>query len=331
MKSRFIPVGVLLMAVATIVVVMQSWVGSRTIYSVELRAKRETMHAAILTNTPPPGGWIAYGAATTQMRVGAVYMAQGLIDLFSLSVDKAYKILDTVFLGLALVGLFYYLLAWVPPPYAAIGMLYVASILPLTYLLHAFHPWDRPQFAIWVLMLWLVHRGAVWWLCLALALSMLFKFDSVLVPGLFFLAHVRRETWRRVAAQTFLLAAVSLGIYIGLRWSFPAEPRAGSMVETISAQVIRNLGHLAEYTISHPPLLAFALPTLLCLSRVRTIPRFHQAGLALGAAMMLIWFLFSEFREVRAQMPFMLLVLPPALIALREILQPAAIAKTDLT
>ena len=68
------------------------------------------------------------------------------------------------------------------PGLRSVGLLYFVSILPLSYFFYYFHPWDRMSQLFWVLLFLCVKTGRTSAFAVALAASMLVKFDTVLVP-----------------------------------------------------------------------------------------------------------------------------------------------------
>jgi hypothetical protein len=94
---------------------------------------------------------------------------------------------DTVCLFASLLLLFAYLKRWVPVSYAVIGILMYGAMLPLTYLFHQFQPWDRPSIVLWILLLMLIRAGPIWVIAPVLAVSAGIKYDTVLLPGLYWL------------------------------------------------------------------------------------------------------------------------------------------------
>jgi hypothetical protein len=81
----------LILTIGSITIGLQSGVGNVTIYAKELEQKREDLHHAILANEAPGGkSWAAAGAATTNLRVGVVYLAEGIRKTSGLSLSKVY-------------------------------------------------------------------------------------------------------------------------------------------------------------------------------------------------------------------------------------------------
>lgn len=325
-SSRAARALLLLLLVGTITLSMQGWVGNATIYSDELRDKREAVHHGIVVNQAPFGGrWSAIGASSVNVRIGAVYLAEAVHRLSGLSVSRTYQLTDTVFLFAALLALPMYLRRWVGDDLCLVGLLYVAATLPLTYFLHAFHPWDRPQLFLWIVMLACVRDRRFVPLLIALAVSMVVKFDSILLPGLWFFVHVTRKDWRRVSVETLALGVVAVGTYALLKWRLP-EPDAPARfsLPAMLVWVQSNIATARSMNVRYPPLLAFTVPVLLAAVGLGRRDRFVVGSVLFGAVMVGVWGLTTHFEEVRAEMALLVLVLPAALLSTRELLGPGS-------
>jgi hypothetical protein len=331
MKARFmrvlkqdgLRVIMLLWVVGTITVALQAYVGDVTVYSEGLEQKRIETHRAILANEPPGGGsWAAVGRSTANIRVGTVYLAEGIHRATGVPVTEVYRQLDTFCLFAALVGLFFYLRLWVTDTYCLIGLLYFCSMLPLTYFLYFFHPWDRIQLAMWILLLYLVWKRRPVLLGVCLAASIVVKFDSILLPALYFAVHTSRDHWRRALIESGGLFAVAVCTYLGLRWAFPAPLEPPKFTPDAAwRQVQTNIDALILMKYRYPPLLMHALPVVLSIVGIRTRQRFLWTSVLFAGALSVIWFLFTNYQEVRAQLVVLVLVLPASLLSLRDLLE----------
>lgn len=305
---------------------MQSAVGGLSIYSESVEARRLQLHDAILNNQLPDGfeSWSSLGANGTNIRIAAVYSAEAMKQVFGISVIHSYWFIDTISLFLALFLLYFFLSNWLPRHYAVLGVVYVGSILPLTYLFTLFHPWDRLSLLSWVVLLMLVRSRRILSLGVALALSVTIKYDVVLLPGLYWMVHVSRARFTRTSLETIALFAVSFGAYFGLRAMLPGGFEGASM----SALVVENLQRLVRLAayfppIAYPPFLVFLLPVLLIIFRFPKDDRFLRAAIVYACVLICYFFIASHFEEVRAQMSLLLMILPAALLSLQALLEPA--------
>ncbi len=305
-----------------ITVALQSWIGDRTIYARDLEQKREALHFGILANEAPGGkGWRAVGALSIQQRVGVVYLAEGIRRVSGLSVRNVYKVLDSIFLLTALIGLFFYLRRWVPDTFALIGTLYFCAVLPLTYFFQLFHPWDRLQLAIWIGLLFLVADRRFVLLVFCLALSIVVKFDTVLLPGFYFLVHTTPARWRRTSVETMVLLAVGFGTYIALGRMFPAPlDKSGFTLENAQVMVQANIRTMVALNLRFPPFLVHALPLCLSLLFLRSKERYVVSSVVFALGLTVVYMLFSFYEEVRTHMIVLVLVLPSALISAKQLL-----------
>ena len=256
---------VLVVWAATLTLVMQFWVGGTTIYRPELAPRVEAAHRAILDNVPPDGkSWSASGMNTVNIRVFAVWAAEFMHRSTGLSLTRSYQILDTAGLFAGLLLLVPYLRLSVSAPYAIIGALFFGTLLPLTYQLFFFHPWDRLGLVSWLGLLWLLRQDRILAFALLLPLSVALKFDVILLPALFLLFRFLRgdSAKGRTILITAVLFAVSFGAYLSLQWWRP-----GGAESVAIALVIRdNIAGVRDLHVSYPPLLAFAVPLVLALS-----------------------------------------------------------------
>jgi len=120
----------LMWVLGSITVALQAYVGHSTLYSKELQDTREELHHAILSNKAPGGGkWDDVGALSSNMRIGAVYLAEAIHRVTRLDLSTVYLLIDTVFLYAAVLALFFYLRKWLPDTYCVIGVMYFCSVL----------------------------------------------------------------------------------------------------------------------------------------------------------------------------------------------------------
>jgi hypothetical protein len=305
---------VILSAVVTLVV--QGWVGSATIYSPQYAARRLAAHEILLHNRLPEGHtWTSIGSNWVNARVAIVYVSEWVHRVTGLSLAQVYWGIDSLALFASLLLLFGFLRASASTEYALIGLLYVAAVLPLTYFLHVFHPWDRASLLCWVLLLRFLRDRKMVLFSVVLALSIPIKFDTVLVPALYLLCYVSRENWRAVALRTAALFAISFGAYATLRVLIPGgfEPRL------ISEQLRQNLWDLWTMHVRYPPFLGLALPGLLALAGLRATDRFGRACAAFAVLISVPLLIATNFAELRAEMPVLVLLLPAALAGLERI------------
>jgi len=315
MVKRYHRVLTLLLLIASLTLVLQRWVGDVTIYRPELAERRQLLHEAILHNRLPQGNatWTELGANDLNVRIATVYFAEWVHRATGFNVQKIYKSLDTIALFAALLLLFAYLRMTSKPSFALVGLLYVAAILPLTYFYGYFHPWDRASLVCWVALLMLLRRERLVAFAVLLAVSIPIKYDTILLPGLYFLAKITRHTWPQVVVRSALLFALSFGIWMGMRLLLPG----GFEERHLMAQLLSNLRDFQSTSYGYPPLLGLALPILLALGGIQWSDRFSRASVVFGLLLLVPFFTRSNFIEIRAQIPVILLMLPSALMALR--------------
>lgn len=303
----------------TLTLTMQFWVGDKTVYATEVAAKREHLHQILLANEVPAGGWKAIGANGTNIRVVTPYLAQNIHEVSGLSVSKSYLVLDTVMLFAALVLLFCYLKRFVNNAYAVLGVTFVGSILPLSYQLFYFHPWDRFSLFTWIALLMLLHAERLVLFALLLPLAVAVKYDIMLLPGLYGLHALVRD--RRLSLPVVLrsgaLLAIGAGTYVLLGILRPD----GTNPTLIGTQVATNIDVLMDMNLRWPPFLGFAVPAALALIGFQRSTPWAQAGVLFGMLLMIPFSLQSNLAEFRAHMPVLVLLAPAALAGLGSLLQ----------
>jgi hypothetical protein len=288
----------------------QMWVGRLSIYGTDQEMKRERLHYAFLNNRRPDGvqSWSSIGANGMNIRLLTVWTAEGLHRVTGLSLAHAYFLIETAGLFVCCLLLFVFLEACAGTAFAFAGLLYFGCVLPLTYVLHFFHPWDKPSLAAWLLALLLTLRRKWVYLALVLAVGVLIKYDILVFPLFVLLAECRRSTWRETGLIVGLLTAVTLSIYLFLQWLAPGglEPRDWTALSA------RNVRDIWNYAPGYPPLLGLGIPAVLGALGYRMANDFARAGVVFAVIVTLILFLQTNFREFRAETPVFVLLLPAA-------------------
>ena len=315
---RRVRLALLVAFAACVTLELQLWVGRSTVYRDDLGPRIVASHDAIRANTPPGGrSWTAVGLNSTGIRLGAPLLAEGVRAATGLSIPKAYLLIDTAFLFLGLVLLALFLRADVGDTGAAVGVLLFAAVLPLTYQLFYFHPWDRIGLVSWIALLWLVRERRYLAAALLLPVAVFVKFDVVVLPGLVLLYGL--VTDRRLTRST-LVATAALGIsgfgtYLLLKALRPGSFEPFSML-TIMRE---NWVAFRELTLAYPPLLGFAVPVLLVLMGRSTLTAWGKACAIFAGLLILYYVPKSRFVEFRAQVPVFLILLTPAMQAFRAL------------
>jgi len=242
-------------------------------------------------------------------RIGSREVVNRLIQGYLLSSSETLAFSSTAY--------FVFLRKWFTKEYSLIAILFLAMLLPATYAFHSFHPWDRLGVLTWLLFAWAAREDKVWLCVVILAVAVLNKYDAVVLPGLYFLAHVSKQTWKTVIVKTGLMFILGLGIYISLKFAFPG----GDVSRDIFATMTRNIHTMLEMNISYPPILAFTIPVIFSLFAWRSIDQFQRASF-LFALLVLIGplFLLTNFEELRAEFALLMFMGPATLTGLHNTL-----------
>src|SRR5260370_3444142 len=254
-RSRIHAILLLILLSASLTLILQRWVGSETLYEEYVAQKREMLHKAILENRIPPPytSWQQVGAQRLNIRVATVYLAESVHRLTNLNVLKIYELIDTLALFFSFPLLFVYLRHTSPTIYALSGLLYVAAILPLTYFHVFFAPWDRVSLVCWIALLMLLRSQRLIAFTLLLAISITVKFDTIVLPGLYFLANITLGNWTRIVLRSTAMFGVALAVFVGMRILLPG----GFEDRTIVTQLLMNFRAFPSTPLSYPPLLIF--------------------------------------------------------------------------
>ncbi len=294
----------------SITLTSQIWVGRMSIYGNDHDGKRERLHYALLNNRLPEGvqSWSSLGANGMNVRLLTVWTTEGLRRATGLSLAHSYALIETAGLFACCLLLFGFLDACAGAAFAFAGLLYFGCVLPLTYVLHFFHPWDKPSLAVWLLAL-LLTRWRKWgYLALVLVVGVLIKYDIVIFPLFVLLAEYRRSNWRQTGVIVSLLTAATVSVYLFLQWLAPGgfEPRDWMALSA------RNVRDVWVYGPGYPPLLGLGIPAVLAILGYRMADDIGRAGVLLAVVVASILFLQTNFREFRAETPVFVLLLPAA-------------------
>lgn len=286
----------------------QKWVGGNTLYAPERWDSREAMHNAILHNRLPDSAstWAAIGANGLNVRILTVWAAEGLHRLAGMRVERAYVWIESAALVACGLLLYAFLAPYAGLPFALGALLYWGTVLPLTYLHHNFHPWDKPSTALWLLALICVQHRRWWLLAAVLTIGVLTKYDIVVFPALVFLAFRKTDPWKDVLLRTALLFGVTVSTYLILRLLVPGGFESRSSMQL----VMTNLRVLRELTVTYPPLLALGPLVVIATCGYKTADDFARACTQLALGIAAILFLQTNFVEFRAEVPILLLLLP---------------------
>ncbi len=307
---------ILLFLVTGIVSLLSTkWVGGVTIYAPEMEAQRLFVHKAVVENYMPEGRtWDSYGANALNIRIAVPYAVDAIHRTTGVGILRLYQTIDLVCIFVFLNLYFLYLRRWFDWTWCALAMLFMAALLPMTYLFHGFHGWDRPSCVLWILLLILLRDMRLVPFTALLVLSVFVKFDTMLLPLLHWLYRVTRARFWRTSLETAALFALTFGIYSGLQRLLPG----GVEARDYAGYVIGNTRSFLVHHVTFPPLLMFGLPVLLALFGWREGDRFQRSAALFAVPMVAILYVMTNFIEVRAEMAVFFLLSPLALVGLRR-------------
>jgi hypothetical protein len=286
-----------------------TYVGDLTLYSGAQETARAAAHDALVHNQSPVQGWNAIGGDGINIRIAVPYAVEAAHRYTGVAVGTLYKATDLLALWVTLLLLFVYLRRWFEPTLSLLAITFVAALLPLTFAFHYYHPWDRAGLLAWLLALFAL-RDQRWILfACAMLVAMLIKYDAIVLPILYFLAHARRDNWPRILRETLPAVIVALGSYVLLRALLPG----GSEARDIFHHLARNSQMLLGQGLSYPPLLAFLLPAALTIAAWSQLDRFMRSCVLFVLILVPLMFATTNFEEVRAEQIYLLLLMPATL------------------
>jgi hypothetical protein len=319
MRSHRWAGGVALLALCLVLATtLQEYVGKPILYTDAYWESAQVLHQALLAGHPPEGTtWRELGANGTSHRVVVPLLAQSLSDLTGVELRRVYYGIDFTSLVALFALLFLYLRRWLPVGWSLVGILYLAGVLPTTYHFFYFHPWDRVSELVWLGALWGVRERRPLVLALVLAFGMLVKFDLLFVPLLYAAATWGEGTRRRTLLVTAGLLAATFGV-LALATSLRPDAAGGGYLTHVHEVVAANVADARQSGWAYAPLLLLLLPAACGAAYRPTASDAHPRLLRWLAPFALLhlplYALASMFREARAMVPLLLVLLPPALL-----------------
>jgi hypothetical protein len=315
-----------------ITIILQAYVGWKTIYRPEQSESREFLHDAILKNKLPEGKkWSDFGASGTGTRILSVKLAETIRSITGVKLEYVYIMIDSVFLFLCLISLYIFLNQWLEPVYCLIGILYFGICLISSYHFHYFHPWDRMSLFSWIVLAFLIKNKKTALFAVLLVFSILIKYDVKILPILYLFYNYDQKNKVRILTNTFLLLLLSFGTHKLLQSIYPAySSKAPSISTDLSLlpnfyphyyiqKIALNLKYLLKYNLAHPFFAVFILPLTLSVMYFKKKERFAKCSVIFASLLFIPHLLIVNFREFRAQTMILMLILPAALLSLKYI------------
>jgi hypothetical protein len=296
------------------------WIGSATIYAPEHEARRALLHRAVLEGELPAGAtdWSSLGANSIALRPLVPWLAETLSTWLHIDLGRCYQLIEFVAIILALAILFVILKRTLAPPMAFIGCLYFSALLPLSYFMHYFHPWDKPSLALWLIAVLLLLMDRVVPAGLVIAVSVLVKFDAVVVPMLYVLLFAKTMERRRFVPRFAYLCSAAVIPFTALMMLRPAAEEPRDLIE----QFARNVQSFVGNWYMYPPLIGLALPLIFGAFGFRRASPEQRALYIFAVTIAAILFLTTNFIEIRAEFVPLALMLPCAMRGLERFLTP---------
>lgn len=142
---------------------------------------------------------------------------------------------------------------------------------------------------------------------------MAIKYDILSLVGLYFLTNMRRAQWIRVTVATVAMSVISISTLAVLVYLLPGGFDAERSMNPLVA-LKRIYWQYCAYPVEHPAFLTFT--PLLCVAPwgLSKSDRFATTSFAYGLFLLILVAWSANFKELRAQMGIMLLLMPLTLI-----------------
>lgn len=331
-RNSTINITLLLLLCMIITSTLQNWVGEKTIYSDELKGKRLLLHKGIYSNTLPqyyidsPGGEHSRDFQVMKRRILVVYLVEYLNRLSGVSIHAIYRTIDSIFLFLCLISIFFYLRRWVDYHYCLIGILYTGVVFVMTYYFHHYHPWDRISLFSWIALLYLIREKRDILFGLLLIISITIKYDVKVLSLLYifynYYSTSDRSNRSKVLLKGLLLLTMAFGFDEFMKYLLQVAGHGETaLFRDIVYRIFTNMRMLVAHNVSYPPLLMFAIPGILSLLYWNKKHIFVKSSVAFAFILLIIHVSLANCREVRAETMILVLLLPSALLSLRFLLE----------
>lgn len=308
-----------------VTITLQNFVGKPNLYEPRKGYWRENtlkLHSAILTNHLPSGTtWLSLGANSTNLRVGSVFLAEWLHRKTGKSLFSIYYWMDNAALATNFFLLFLFFELFVSSAWALFGATLFYFFQITTYFNHYFHPWDRISLIFWIVLLALIFKGKtlshniLTWL--VFCVGIFFKFDLIIVTGVATVFSFSRDSHlskKFLGPAMFVAGLLLLSVFSRYRpGGSPLDFRDIELYKTI---IRGNLSVLINNGFTWPPFLMFCIPIVGGLLGWKKMDPFSKTAFSFGLLALPIYFVSSWFHETRAEVPFLLMMMPGALVGL---------------
>lgn len=228
------------------------------------------------------------------------------------SLDWSYVVWRGLFTFAFLVLFHLWLTAWLDPPWAVAGTLLVAALHPPSYLFYWFQPDSALDYVVWTAaaLISLRPRGQLWLLPLV-AVGTLNRETALFAVAIHLALRWGEEPAGRLLARTAALGATWAAVFLGLRLAIGWQEQKVTVAQMLGENFAGP--GWAIYALSFFGALWF-LPFVGWHRRPAPLRR-----LAVGLAPYLaLQPLFGRIRETRLILPLALVLVPLALLALRQ-------------
>ncbi len=258
-----------------------------------------------------------------QSRLLQFYIPEMFRNLFEISIPNAYILQRWLFVFLALLCFHFYLRKWFDAKLAFAGVLFLASIMPLSYFNHLQE--SAPMLLLtFLLALWAIREQKTLWYMVILFVGGINNESILALPFVYFCVNYKRFEFQHIfrllsrTLGTCLPAYLAAGAiryvtrdrpHLGGAWHLPDNIEG--LLEQLSFTPLEYWK--AEYLYIFFIFGAFWVYAVLKYSRK---PPFLQRAALVTPIFILIHFLTGITKEVRQMLPLSFLIIPMALFYL---------------
>lgn len=226
----------------------------------------------------------------------------------------AYTGIQFVSLASGLIGFFFFLGRWFSSKEALIGALFIASMMPMTFLHYYFQPWGHFEFPLYVAGMWFALDGRFSAMLLVVIIASFNRETGIFLPLIYWLAHPLGPASTKAFLQAGVLGAISTGIFVALRVVLGLAPHIGA--ERTDAWTFRLKFNLTDPISIFSVVLFFGILWILMLKDWEYKPIQVRRTAAFLPVFFVVHLFASHIREVRYFLELAPIVMPLSLHSL---------------
>lgn len=271
-----------------------------------------------------------------QSRIAQFYIPELFRHLFGLSISHAYMLNRFLFLFLAFLAFHRYLKKWFSPAESFAGVLFLAAILPFTYM-NCLQESAPQLFFLFVIALAAIRDERPILLAVTLFLGGLVNETMFILPAVYFFYHIRWEhplAMLKTAGRSLLVGVPIMLSLFPIRWINRDRPHLGGAWHWPDnwQGIVRDAGrafdapHQAFYVYF---ILLFGFFWLYALLGYRRSPLFLRRASWMVPLFIIAHLITGIIKESRQMVPLAYIIIPMALFFILEKKHTAPTGRTD--